>query len=178
MDRRLNVQDPAELDGKDVDLLAGYLDEECQVQRLLLEQLREKERRLVSQDVEAIAACLKETSPLVSRLEEMTHRRVRILRSLGRRVGLSEDQVQLPQLIARTAPEQREQLETSRLELKEILRQIGEQNRKNQVLVRNGIELNRRLVHALFGCEGLPSYDRKGRSDERTHVQSCLSQEY
>lgn len=170
--------EPRNLTVTEVELLVTYLRDEAEAQGTLLEALREKEAALVQQDVARLKACLNETLPIVNRLEGLTHRRLRILRSLGMQVGLPADQIQMTTLLEHADPEDRGRLYAALESLREILVAIGAQNRRNQVLIRNGIETNRALVHALFG-EGDVNrvYDRGARTYEAPTTRSFVNQE-
>lgn len=169
---------PATLNRQEVELLSGWLEDEITIQGRLLEALRSKEELLIRQDMQGLQQCLKDSFPIVNRIEELTHRRIRILRSLGRRLELDGEVSDLQAVLDRARGEDRRRLEEAHGRLREVLALIGRQNRRNQVLIRNGIELNRALVHTLFG-DGLPghTYDRSARTRERRPGRSFVDQE-
>ncbi len=168
----------ATMTGADVDLLISYLEEEAQVQSRLLKKLVEKEALLVKQDLDGLKQCLGQSAPIVERLEACTQRRIRILRSFGGRLGLSPEHIQISGLLDRCADEDRSGLEEARNRLRDVLVRVGNQNRRNHILIRNGIELNEALVLALFGGgETHKTYDRTARSLNSPPSRPLLNRE-
>ena len=166
------------LASSDVDLLVAYLLDEEEVQSQLHRKLGEKERYLVKQDLDALETCLRETEPVVKRLEICTHRRVRILRALGGRLGMQPEEIQISSLLERCSDQDRLRLEEARNRLRDVLVQIGNQNRRNHVLIKNGIELNESLVMALFGRgEVRRTYDHTAKTQTIQPSISYLNQE-
>ena len=167
-----------QLEPAEVDLLVQYLDDEAGLQETLLERLAEKERHLVAQDLDALEACLKDTEPLVIRLEELTHRRIRVLGALAKRLGIPLEEVRLGKLLERSPADATERLGRAREALRDVLARVGAQNRRNNVLIRNGIELNRTLIHTIFGDgQTRRTYDRSANTREAAPERSFLDRE-
>jgi len=167
------------LTSTDVDLLVAYMADEEASQRDLLEKLERKEECLVRQDLDALQQCLAETEPIVARLEACTRRRVRILRAIGGRLGVDPEEIRVATLVSRAPAGDRRRLEEAREKLRDVLARIGRQNRRNHVLIKNGIEVNDALVRALFGGgeEAPRTYDRSARGRPLPQTRSYLNQE-
>ncbi len=154
----------ASLANADVSLLIQYLNDEIVVQSAVIDYLHKKETILIKQDAAALATVMEEGEPILQQVEELTQRRVRVLTSLGRRIGLDTDDITLSAVIAAAPEGARQELLVAQSTLKERLSNAGLRNRRISVLIRHALDVNRGLVAALFGNEtqSASSYGRTG----------------
>jgi len=165
------------LEDADGAILRAWLEDEARAQRGLLDLLREKERALLSQDAEGLQRCLTEAAAVIARLDELSERRSQELPRIARRLGLAAG-ARVAEFVARARQPMRTSLERARGGLRRVLEDIGRQNRRNQLLINGGIELNRTLVHALFaGGEERRTYDRAARKRTAPPERPFLNQE-
>ena len=147
------------------EVLCAYLEDELEVQRMILGKLGDKERHLIHQDLPGLTRCLEELAPLLDRLDLATRRRHRLLETMSRDSGIAASELSLTSLMERCSLPLRARLIQVREGLQDVIRDIGRANRRNQVLVRNGVEVNRAIVQALFGqIDAKKTYDHRGAS--------------
>jgi|GEM_PF-3717476 hypothetical protein len=162
----------------ELDLLHAWLEDETATQRELLAILEQQREALRRQDLKGLEACLASAQPVLTRAEELTRRRMRIMTSLARRVSLPIDQVRLATLEAFVPEEERSRFNAARAALSTVLTNISRMNRGNAAVVRSGLDLQRAIVHRVFGGDSEPAtYDRRANSRQMPPVLRVLSQE-
>jgi flagellar biosynthesis/type III secretory pathway chaperone len=174
----VNAPHPA-LEKQDLAKLVASLDEETGLQEELARLLTRKERLLVQGDLAGLQSLLTEAGALVGRLEESTARRAKTVHALGRRIRRDPERLTLKELAAAAAgPADRAPLEAAAAKLRAALERVRLLNRRCVALARQGADLNRALVHVLFGAAPpAPSYGRDGRRVETPAVARGFARE-
>ncbi|MAG56272.1 MAG: hypothetical protein CMJ83_08285 [Planctomycetes bacterium] len=166
------------LDSQEVNLLLAWLAEETEAHRQMGEILARQQRCMVRQDLVALQQCHDDAGPAARRLENATKSRGQVLVGLGRRLGIPGDPPALDSILQFAPDDARNQLELMRQTLQDALDEIRAQTRRNQMLARSGLDLNRSIVHAIFaGGEAQRTYDRGARTHDRPTSVPFLDRE-
>lgn len=169
----------APLNEAELGLIHAWMEDETATQRDLLAILERQREALRRQDLKALQECLASAQPVLARAEELTRRRMRIMTALGRRIGMAADQMKLATLETLVPAEAKPAFSAARNALTEVLTAIQRMNRCNAAVVRSGLDLQRAIVHRVFGGDAEPStYDRRATSRQMPPVQRVLSQEF
>ena len=168
-----------QLEGAELDVLLAYLEDETRLQENLLAVLEKTGAALVQQDLPALQASLEESAKLVPRLEETTRRRASLFKGIVRRLGLLSEDVPLSSIESFVADDAgRAALARARRNLRHIVEKIANQNRRNHLLVRTGLEINEGLIRSFFGhAEPSRTYDRSARAQNSAPIRPCVNRE-
>ena len=162
----------------DVAKLLASLADEAAAQGDLAEILRRKERLLIAGDAAGLQELIVGAAGIVGRLEELAIRRGKIVHALGRKLRTDPNGLRIRDIAALAAPTDRAELMQAADRLRTALEAVRVLNRRCIALARQGAELNRALVHVLFGTvppSGL--YGRNGRRLESPAVESGFARE-
>ena len=145
----------------DARLLAGWMNEETEVQNELAVMFEQLERHLVAARSADVEAFLRGQESLIERLEAAAHRREKVL---GRMLqGAPPTRENISMLIERAPFGMRAELEAARRRLRTVVRDVRRRTLRVQVLARHAIQLNRELVRGLFSVVGGPTvYSEQG----------------
>ncbi|MSR75878.1 MAG: hypothetical protein EXS14_10465 [Planctomycetes bacterium] len=169
---------PTTLSNIEIDLLVAWMEDETALQQELLVVLETQREALRVQDLPALEACLKGAAPLLSRLEEMTRRRLRVFTSVGKRLNMGADRIRLTQLEGMTLEEDRARFSVARANFVAVLESIRIVNRANSAVVRCGLDLHRAIVQTVFGGGVEPvTYTRNAKSSSLPSIKRVLSTE-
>lgn len=168
---------PSSLTPDDVKLLLAWMDAEASAQAELLDILVEQRGCMVRHDLDGLEALVNRSQASLRRLEAATRSRATAVSGVWRSSGLQGEPT-LAAIISAASEDERPLLESGRLKLEAVIEDVRHTTRANQVLARTGLDVNRALVHAVFG-DGEPreTYDRGARTHTERPVNACVDRE-
>ncbi len=167
----------ATLTATDVDLLNAWLSAEASAQSELLDILIEQRSCMVRQDLDGLEALVKRSEAGLRRLEAATRSRSASIAGVWNRLGLPGEP-RLDEIIAQAQGDARATLEEGQAGLREVIQNVRRVTRSNQVLARSGLDVNRAMVHAIFGdAEPRETYDREARTRTERPLNACIDRE-
>lgn len=161
----------------DVALLRAWMDAEASAQAELLDILIEQRSCMVRHDLDGLETLVGRSQASLRRLEAATRSRAAAVSGVWQSVGRAGEPT-IDAIIDAASEGDRAVLEAGREKLKEVIENVRRTTRANQVLARTGLDVNRALVHAVFG-DGEPqqTYDRDARTHTERPVNACVDRE-
>ncbi len=166
------------LESSDLVKLLDSLADEATTEGELAALLRKKERLLVEGDAAGLQELLSGAAVIVGRLEEIAVRRGKIVLTIGRKLKRDPDGLKIRDIAAASPPSDRNLLDQAAGRLRKALDEVRTLNRRCIALARQGAELNRALVHVLFGTVPPTGvYGRNGRRLDSPAVEAGFARE-
>jgi hypothetical protein len=139
------------LPAEDAEMLGRHLADEADAQQEVFRRLGEQERLLARHDVGGLERFLRESDPILARLQTLIETRIRILRLLGRRLGMPAESVTVTRVLERLDQPDRERLSGRAASLRKALKDVDRRARRVNVMLRYAADTNHALLDALLG---------------------------
>jgi hypothetical protein len=166
------------LEPAEVNLLLSWLTDEAAAQEELLSVLEGIRACMARHDLPGLETTLASAQPTLRHLEHATRTRGQALSGLARVHGLPEGKGLLERILERIPEERRAQAKDGAERLRNALAAVRRMIRSNHVLARAGLDINRSIVHAIFGADAeTATYDRAARSKDGLPSRPLLDRE-
>jgi hypothetical protein len=165
------------LSSADVQLLLAWMAAEASAQSEILDILVEQRGCMVRHDLDGLESLATRSQAGLRRLEAATRSRAAAVSGVWRGLGRAGPPT-LDAILDAASDEDRPALACAREALRQVIENVRRTTRLNQVLARTGLDVNRALVHAVFG-DGDPqrTYDRDARTRTGRPVNACVDRE-
>ncbi len=146
--------------------LMPILEEEIEAFRKMLDLQTQEQRALVRDDIETIKSTMKGQEQIAAEIRLIETRRLHVVRSIGQRVGLGEDQLSLSRIAEFYKGEDGERMQATRDTLLNLHAEIRRTNRNNALLIRHAMRYVDRTLQLFKGGDG-PNrvYQRTGGTE-------------
>ena len=145
------LHEPMRLSTEDADLLGRHIAEEMAAQREVLQRLAEQERLLARHDVDGLKRFLRESDPILARLQGLTEARMRVMSLLGKRLGVPAESVSVSRVLESIGSAEKNRLDGDAAGLRILLKDVERRTRRVNVMLRYASETNHALLHTLLG---------------------------
>jgi hypothetical protein len=132
-------------------MFGRHLAQETEAQHEVLRRLGEQEKLLARHDVGGLERFLRDSDPILARLQGLTEMRIRILNLLGKRLGVPPESVSVTRVLERVGDPEGESLRDRAAALRKVLKEVDRRTRRVNVMLRYASDTNHALLDALLG---------------------------
>lgn len=146
--------------------LMAILEEEIDAFRRMLDLTAQQQRALTRDDIEAIRSAGERQERVAEEIRLIEARRLHIVRGIGQRAGLREDQLSLQRLSELCRGQDAERMRALRDTLLDLHAEIRRANRNNALLIRHALRYVSRTLQLFKGGDGSNRvYQRTGLTE-------------
>lgn len=153
-----------------LDAFSEIVEKEIYHNKELLKLLLDEQQVLISSDIQAIEANIRDQDHVIRMIKELENSRIEIVKDIAGEYGIEDDDVTFSKIIEIADEEYHDKLHRLREELKSVVMDIAKLNMNNNFLIENGlafVEENIRVFYMgdkkehLYGKGGNASNEKK-----------------
>ncbi len=158
--------------------LTAVINDEVRAFHRLLEALREEQRAIVEDDIEAIEACVAIQGEVAVAAHQLEGRRVRVVQQLAEQLDIDADNISLSRLVEALEDPRAEELTQMREKLLELNGKIRTTSANNAFLIRQSLRYTERCLDILTGQSSVQRgvYGQFGKVRRDSGARSFLNQ--
>ncbi len=158
--------------------LTAVINDEVRAFHRLLEALREEQRAIVEDDIEAIEQCIAIQSEVAVAAHQLEGRRVRVVQQLAEQLDMDAENISLSRLVEALEDPRAEELTQMREKLLELNGKIRTTSANNAFLIRQSLRYTERCLDILTGQSALQRgvYGQFGKVRRDSGARSFLNQ--